>query len=76
MLPGCTDHHRLEQQPGPRELRRIMDKTAHDSLVKKIHLLTDREGALVDLYIEHIIAVRRAILVATLRGAERDNYGR
>jgi hypothetical protein len=52
-----------------------MDKTAHDSLVKKIHLLTDREGALVDLYIEHIIAARRAILAATLRGKE-ESYGR
>lgn len=51
-----------------------MDKTAHDSLVKKIHLLTDREGDLVDLYIEHIIAARRAILAAILR--KGDKYGR
>lgn len=74
MLPGCADHHRLEQLSGPRELRRTMDKTAHDSLVKKIHLLTDREGDLVDLYIEHIIAARRAILAAILR--KGDKYGR
>ena len=75
MLPGCADHHRLEQLSGPRELRRTMDKTAHDSLVKKIHLLTDREGDLVDLYIEHIIAARRAILAATMRRKE-ESYGR
>ena len=74
-MPGCADHYRLEQQPGPRELRRTMDKTAHDNLVGKIHLLTDREGALVDQYIEHIIAARRAILAATLRRKE-ESYGR
>lgn len=43
-----------------------MIKESLKPLQAKVALLTDREGELVDGFIEHLIAARRAIVEATL----------